>query len=85
MPKSKRFGRSTPAVVTASAFSIDENSANHTVVGTVVANDLDGGDTLWYAITAGNTNGAFEIETRPARSGWPMVTLWITNPIRSSR
>ena len=53
---------STPPVVTASAFSINENSANNTLVGTVVANDQDVGDTLSYAITAGNTGGAFSID-----------------------
>ena len=53
---------STPPAVTASVFSIDENSANNTVVGTVVANDQDIGDTLSYAITAGNTGGAFSID-----------------------
>ena len=53
---------STPPVVTASAFSIDENSANNTVVGTVVANDQDIGDVLSYAISAGNTDGAFSID-----------------------
>ncbi len=41
-------------------FSVDENSALGTAVGSVVANDPDG-DTLTYAITAGNTNGAFAI------------------------
>ena len=53
---------STPPVVTASAFSINENSANNTLVGTVVANDQDIGDTLSYAITAGNTGAAFSID-----------------------
>ena len=53
---------STPPVVTASSFSINENSANNTLVGTVVANDQDVGDTLSYAITAGNTGGAFSID-----------------------
>ena len=51
-----------PPVVTASAFSIDENSTNDTLVGTVAANDPDVGDTLSYAITAGNTGGAFSID-----------------------
>ena len=55
---------STPPAVTASAFSIDENSADNTVVGTVVANDQDIGDTLSYAITAGNTGGAFSIDDK---------------------
>jgi Tol biopolymer transport system component len=53
---------SAPPVVTASAFSLDENSANNTVVGTVAAYDPDVGDTLSYAITAGNTGGAFAID-----------------------
>ena len=43
------------------AFSVDENAGNGTVVGTVVASDPDAGDTLSYAITGGNTGGAFAI------------------------
>ncbi|HUP24611.1 MAG TPA: cadherin domain-containing protein, partial [Thermoanaerobaculia bacterium] len=42
-------------------FSIDENSANGTSVGTVAANDPDAGQTHSFAITAGNTGGAFAI------------------------
>ena len=42
-------------------FSIDENSADGTSVGTVAATDPDAGDTLTYAITAGNTDDAFAI------------------------
>jgi gliding motility-associated-like protein len=42
------------------AVSIDENSANGTLVHTVVATDADG-NSLTYAITAGNTTGAFVI------------------------
>jgi nitrite reductase (NO-forming) / hydroxylamine reductase len=42
------------------SFNIDENSANGTVVGTVSAADPDG-DSLSYAITAGNASGAFAI------------------------
>ena len=44
-------------------FSIDENSANSTVVGTVAANDPDAGQTHTWAITAGNTGGAFAIDS----------------------
>jgi hypothetical protein len=43
------------------SFSIVENSANTTVVGSVVSADPDAGDTRTYAITAGNTGGAFAI------------------------
>jgi hypothetical protein len=50
-----------PPVVDNQAFGIDENSANGTVVGTVVASDVDAGDSLTYSITAGNTSGAFAI------------------------
>jgi hypothetical protein len=42
-------------------FSVAENSPNGTVVGTVVAIDVDAGDSLTFAITNGNTNGAFAI------------------------
>ncbi|HEX7028144.1 MAG TPA: cadherin domain-containing protein, partial [Gammaproteobacteria bacterium] len=41
-------------------FSINENAANGSVVGTVAGTDPDG-DTLAYSITAGNTGGAFAI------------------------
>ncbi|WP_254508784.1 cadherin domain-containing protein [Anatilimnocola floriformis] len=42
-------------------FSVAENSANNTAVGTVLANDVDAGDTRTFAITGGNTGGAFAI------------------------
>ena len=41
-------------------FGLPENSANGTVVGTVSGTDPEGG-TVKYAITAGNSNGAFTI------------------------
>lgn len=44
-----------------SAFSLDENSPNDTVVGTVIGTDPDAGQSLTYTITSGNTNGAFAI------------------------
>ena len=45
-------------------FSIAENSANGTNVGTpVAANDPDTGQTHTWAITAGNTGGAFAIDS----------------------
>jgi len=43
-------------------FAIDENSANGTVVGDVLATDPEG-DTLTYSITAGNIDGAFTINS----------------------
>ncbi|MBW1686544.1 MAG: DUF4347 domain-containing protein [Deltaproteobacteria bacterium] len=50
-------------VVNDQSFSVDENSADTTVVGTVAASDPDAGDTLSYSITAGNTGGAFAINS----------------------
>lgn len=47
----------------AQTFSIAENSANGSAVGTVVASDPDAGQTLTYAILAGNTSGAFAINS----------------------
>ena len=44
------------------AFSLVENSANGTVVGTVTASDPDAGGTLSYAITGGDPSGAFAID-----------------------
>lgn len=43
-----------------SRFSIAENSANGTVIGTITATNL-GTDALAYAITSGNTSGAFAV------------------------
>jgi VCBS repeat-containing protein len=42
-------------------FSIAENSAVSTVVGTVAVNDNDAADTHTFSIQSGNTNGAFQI------------------------
>jgi len=43
-------------------FSVAENSANGTVVGTVVANDPDHGQTLTYSIVSQHVPGAFAID-----------------------
>ena len=50
-------------VVTATTFSVAENSANGTSVGTVTATDSDAGQTRTFAITAGNTGDAFAINS----------------------
>ncbi len=42
---------------------LDANAAPGTVVGTVVATDPDAGDTLTFAITAGNTGGQLRINS----------------------
>jgi len=52
----------TPVVTAAQAFTIDENLANSTTVGTIVATDQDVPTTFSsWAITGGNTNNAFAI------------------------
>jgi VCBS repeat-containing protein len=48
-------------IVSAATFSVPENSPNGTVVGTVTFTDPDVGQTHTFAITAGNTGGAFAI------------------------
>jgi VCBS repeat-containing protein len=48
-------------VVQAATFGLAENSPNGTVVGTATYNDPDAGQTGTFAITAGNTDGAFAI------------------------
>ncbi|MFO1005163.1 MAG: choice-of-anchor D domain-containing protein [Planctomycetaceae bacterium] len=50
-------------VVNDQSFSIAENSANDTVVGTVLASDPDVGQTLTYSIIGGNIDGAFSIDS----------------------
>ena len=52
----------TPAIAP-QTFSVNENVASGTTVGTVVATDPDAGDTLTYAITGGNTGTAFAINS----------------------
>ncbi|WP_459554669.1 cadherin domain-containing protein [Lacunimicrobium album] len=53
---------SAPPIVADQEFTIPENSANGTVVGTVVATDPDAGQLLTYSIADGNLSGAFEID-----------------------
>ena len=48
-------------IVNAATFGLAENSANGTVVGTVTFTPQDTGQTHTFAITAGNTGGAFAI------------------------
>lgn len=55
-------GNSAP-VVSNSTFSIPENTVVGTTVGTVSASDPDAGDVLSYAITGGNSGGAFAINS----------------------
>ena len=50
-------------VVTPATFSLPENSANATPVGTVLYADPDAGQTHVFSITAGNTGGAFGINS----------------------
>ncbi|WP_346190072.1 cadherin domain-containing protein, partial [Rubritalea halochordaticola] len=52
-----------PPVAVDSTFSVSENAAAGTSVGTVSATDPDTGDTLAYSITAGNGGGEFAINS----------------------
>ena len=54
-----------PIITAAQSFSIDENSANGTAIGTVVATDADTSPTTYqdWTITSGNTNTAFAIDS----------------------
>ncbi|MCL5279171.1 MAG: cadherin domain-containing protein [Planctomycetes bacterium] len=45
------------------SFWVDENAVDGAVVGTVLASDVDAGDRLTYSIAAGNTDGAFAINS----------------------
>lgn len=50
-----------PPVVESAEFSVNEDVALTTVVGTVEGEDADAGDVLTWSITGGNVGGAFSI------------------------
>ena len=54
-----------PIITAAQSFSIDENSATGTIIGTVIATDVDTSPTTYqdWTITSGNTNAAFAIDS----------------------
>jgi hypothetical protein len=45
------------------SFNIIENSQNNTIIGSVIATDLDAGQTLLYSIVSGNSDGYFSIDS----------------------
>ena len=54
----------TPIVTASQSFSVDEDAANTTSVGTVVATDADAGTTFQsWSITGGNGDGIFAINS----------------------
>lgn len=53
----------TPPVINPQTFSINENAANGTVVGTVVASDAQTNQTKTFSIIGGNTSGTFIINS----------------------
>jgi len=57
----QRFAGQSPPVIMPQTFMISENRSVGHVVGTVVATDPDPGQSVTYAITAGNTSNAFAI------------------------
>ena len=55
----------TPVITASQSFSVDENSANASSVGTVVVTDADATATTYqdWKITGGNTDNAFDINS----------------------
>ena len=64
-------------VVNPATFAINENSPNGTTVGTVTFLDSDTGQTHTFAITAGNTGGAFAIN--PSTGVITVATMSVLN------
>ena len=58
---SSYLGNSIP-VVTSGTYSVDENIVGSTAITSVAFTDADAGDTHTFAITAGNTGNAFQID-----------------------
>ena len=54
-----------PIITAAQSFGIDENSATGTIIGTVIATDVDTSPTTYqdWTITSGDTNTAFAIDS----------------------
>ncbi|MBU1424817.1 MAG: cadherin domain-containing protein [Gammaproteobacteria bacterium] len=68
--------------ISSQTFRTNEDTANSTTVGTVLASDPDSGNVLTYSITAGNTSSAFSIN---ANTGVLSVSnstalVYATNP-----
>jgi len=51
----------SPPVIAPQTFTVAENSANGTLVGTVIATDPNAGQTKTFSIVSGNTNSTFSI------------------------
>jgi|GEM_PF-602816 len=51
----------TAPVIANQSFSISENTSSGTVVGTITASDTDPGQSLYFSLVSGNTNGAFQL------------------------
>ncbi len=71
-----------PPTIAPQSFLIPENTPNTTVVGTVVATDPDAVDTKTFAITAGNSLGAFDISAAGVITVVDVTKLdFETNPV----
>ncbi|HUQ68527.1 MAG TPA: cadherin repeat domain-containing protein, partial [Planctomycetaceae bacterium] len=57
----QRYGSGTTPVINPQTFTISENRPTGHLVGMVIASDPDVGQTLTYAITAGNAGNVFAI------------------------
>ena len=66
------------------SFSLQENSAAGTSVGSVSATDPDFFQTLTYSIVGNNTNGAFTINSHTGTSQLPTPRRSISRPRRPS-
>ncbi len=80
-PPSVTFNQAPTFAKASYAFTIAENAAVAAAVGRVAATDPDAGDALTYAITAGNTGGAFAID---ASSGALMVAAALDHETTAS-
>jgi MYXO-CTERM domain-containing protein len=67
-------------VIANQTFTINDGSANGTVVGSVVASDPDAGNTLTYSITGGNTGNAFSINASTGVLSVNAAVSYTSNP-----
>ncbi len=69
-----------PPVIDAATFTIADNSGPGTVVGTPIVTDPDPGQTHTFAITDGNTGGAFAIDPSTGAIATAIVVDFETTP-----
>lgn len=69
--KNENPSNENPPAISDQVFSLEENSPEGTVIGTVVAHDRDEGQILSYEIVEGNNDATFVLDPASGIYRWP--------------